>query len=349
MNSPLVEQFKRGGVSRDVRLTAAARSFPLIPEDQIELLHLLATDKDREIRNRAEEGLDAMSEEDLLGALKQASVSESVLDFYACRVESAPLQKAIVQNNVTENTTILRMIPGLVEENLEFVVVNQTRLIRYPAIIDALEAHDLLNADQRRRLKELKHDFKLDKEAMAVVSETGSLLKPGIVRDLEDGPEEDEVPAPKSKEEAIARYGADEGETEEKHKKNLASRIYAMNVAQKMVEALKGNREARMMLIRDRNRLVYSAVLASPKLTESDVGQISSMRNISPEVLRHIGKNPPWIKRYNITHELVRNPKTPPEIAMRLIQRLKDPDLKRLVKDRDVSEQVRRLAQNKVR
>ncbi len=36
MSSPLVTQFRRGGVSKDVRLTAATGALPLSPADQIE-------------------------------------------------------------------------------------------------------------------------------------------------------------------------------------------------------------------------------------------------------------------------------------------------------------------------
>ncbi len=71
MGSPLVDQFKKGGVSRDVRLTAATGALPLTPEDQIELLYLLTTDKDKEIQKKAEDSLEAMGEDDLLGALEQ--------------------------------------------------------------------------------------------------------------------------------------------------------------------------------------------------------------------------------------------------------------------------------------
>lgn len=35
MASPLVEQFRRGGVTRDVRLTAAVGLLPLKPMDQV--------------------------------------------------------------------------------------------------------------------------------------------------------------------------------------------------------------------------------------------------------------------------------------------------------------------------
>ena len=63
-----------------------------------------------------------------------------------------------------------------------------------------------------------------------------------------------------------------------------------MNAAEKMMKALKGEREARMMLIRDRNRTMWSAVLSSPKMNESDAGQIAKMRNVAPDVLREIAK-----------------------------------------------------------
>ena len=47
MGSPLVDQFRKGGVSRDVRLTAAGGLLPLKPIEQVELLFLLTRDRDR--------------------------------------------------------------------------------------------------------------------------------------------------------------------------------------------------------------------------------------------------------------------------------------------------------------
>ena len=46
------------------------------------------------------------------------------------------------------------------------------------------------------------------------------------------------------------------------------------------------------MLVRDRNRLVASAVLSSPKLTESEVEAFTKMGNVSEDVLRVIGDEP---------------------------------------------------------
>ena len=122
-----------------------------------------------------------------------------------------------------------------------------------------------------------------------------------------------------------------------------------MAPAHKMIKALKGSREARMMLIRDRSRTVWSAVLSSPKMNDADAEQIAKMRNVSPDVLREMSKNRQWVKRYSIAHELVKNPKTPPEVSSKLLVRLKDRDLKRLLRDRNVPEQIRRLAEKRTR
>ncbi|MGH9337604.1 MAG: hypothetical protein ACRD21_27965, partial [Vicinamibacteria bacterium] len=57
MSSPLVNQFKKGGISRDVRLTAASGALPLTPFDQVELLFLLTRDSDDEVASNARTSL----------------------------------------------------------------------------------------------------------------------------------------------------------------------------------------------------------------------------------------------------------------------------------------------------
>jgi hypothetical protein len=107
---------------------------------------------------------------------------------------------------------------------------------------------------------------------------------------------------------------------------------------------LKGSRQARMMLIRDRNRTVWGAVLSSPNMNEADAEAIVQMRNVAPDVLREVGKKREWTKRYKVAHELVKNPKTPPEISSQLLPRMAARDLKALTKDRNVPEMIRRQA-----
>lgn len=331
-------------------MTAASGALPLKPSDQIELLYLLTRDRDEEISGTAERSLLAVDDEALVGVLKDASVPEQVLAFYGERTEADDVQQAILRNPTTPDETVRILVPKLSETNLEFIVVNQTRLLRHTAIIEVLEANENLNSDQARRVRELKFDFKLDRPPEEPVA--ASPTEPEKL-DLGQGPAEEEGPPPKSKEEAQEHYTrAEEGELseeEEEERKSIFERLYTMTDAEKMMEALKGGREARMMLIRDRNRTVWSAVLTSPKMNESDAESIAKMRNVAPDVLREISKNRSWVKSYSVTHELVKNPKTPPEVSTKLLLRIKDRDLKGLVRDRNVPEQVRRIAQKRTR
>ena len=92
--------------------------------------------------------------------------------------------------------------------------------------------------------------------------------------------------------------------------------------------AMKGTKAQRSQLIRDSNKLVAAAVLSSPKLTESEVEAFAKMANVSEEILRTIAMNRSWAKNYGVIAGLTRNPKTPVAIAMQMVQRLNDRDLK---------------------
>jgi hypothetical protein len=127
-----------------------------------------------------------------------------------------------------------------------------------------------------------------------------------------------------------------------------AAQLATMSVMQKMKVATRGTREARAVLIRDPNRLVASAVLSSPKLTENEIEGFARMANVAEEVLRVIGMNRSWIKKYGVVANLVRNPKTPVGLSLQLLNRLTEKDVKMLTTDRNVPEPVRIAARKKV-
>ena len=125
-------------------------------------------------------------------------------------------------------------------------------------------------------------------------------------------------------------------------------RIQAMNVAQRIALAMKGSREERAILIRDSNKIVGVAVLSSPKLTDQEVETIAKMTSISDELLRIIAMTRAWVKNYPVMAALVRNPKTPVAIAMNLMPRLNERDLRLLSTDRNVAEILRTTARQKL-
>jgi hypothetical protein len=117
--------------------------------------------------------------------------------------------------------------------------------------------------------------------------------------------------------------------------------LSSLPIADRLKLATKGTREQRAQLIRDANRIVATAVLSSPKLSESEVQAFAKMGNVSEDVLRIIGTHRAWLKSYGVVHALTRNPKTPPAISMHLMHRLTEKDIKKLTTDRNVQEMLR--------
>ncbi|MGC1954492.1 MAG: hypothetical protein WA970_18365 [Gammaproteobacteria bacterium] len=133
----------------------------------------------------------------------------------------------------------------------------------------------------------------------------------------------------------------DDEERQQGEKICAAQEIYRLSTAERIKMALNGSREARSILIRDPNRDVAHAVLSSPRVCDAEIEAISSMRGASSAVLRVIGRDRDWPKRYGVRLNLACNPRTPLEVAIGLVSGLKKQDLRRLARDRNLPEQVR--------
>ena len=125
---------------------------------------------------------------------------------------------------------------------------------------------------------------------------------------------------------------------------SLIRRIMFMNTKDRMKLAMKGDREARSILIRDSNKVVCSAVVNNPRITEQEIENIATMRTVSDEVLRIISLNRAWARSYPIIHNLARNPRTPVPTVLTILNRIRTKDLQNLTQNRNVSEAVRRQA-----
>jgi len=125
---------------------------------------------------------------------------------------------------------------------------------------------------------------------------------------------------------------------------SLLNRIIKMGVKDRVKLGQKGDREARNILIRDPNKLVSSAVVNNPKITEQEVERIASMRSVSEDILRQLAMNRQWARVYNIQVNLARNPRTPIANSMSIMNRLQLRELMGLSKDRNVPEAVRKHA-----
>ena len=125
---------------------------------------------------------------------------------------------------------------------------------------------------------------------------------------------------------------------------SMIRRIMLMNTRDRIKLALKGDREARSVLIRDSNRVVSSAVVNNPRITDQEIENIAAMRTISDDVLRLISNNRLWARSYPIIHNLARNPRAPIATVMNVLPRIRTKDLQNLSQNRNVSDAVRRQA-----
>ncbi len=130
----------------------------------------------------------------------------------------------------------------------------------------------------------------------------------------------------------------------DEQRQNLYHQILHMTIPQKIRLAMLGNREARNILIQDRNRIICHAVLRSPKMAENDVLSYAQQRNLSQEVFTVLGKSKRWTKYYPVKLALTHNPKTPLHISLRFLDYLTERDLKALSRNKNVSSVLNRAA-----
>ena len=134
----------------------------------------------------------------------------------------------------------------------------------------------------------------------------------------------------------------EDGEAEEPE--GVIERLGRMGFSERLKAAIRGGRQIRSILIRDPNRMIATAVLSNPKVTDSEVETIARMANVSEDVLRGIGLNRGWMKNYSVVVGLSRNPKTPVGVSLNLLSRLSDRDLSMLASDRNVPQTLRAAA-----
>jgi hypothetical protein len=135
---------------------------------------------------------------------------------------------------------------------------------------------------------------------------------------------------------------------QEEERLSTIQKIARMTVSERVQTALKGSREERIILIRDANRIVSTAVLDSPKLSDSEAEAIALMKNVSEEVLRVVGAKREFAKNYAVIHNLVKNARTPIATSLGLLNRILTNDLRALARNKNVPEVLRKSAQRQV-
>jgi hypothetical protein len=131
---------------------------------------------------------------------------------------------------------------------------------------------------------------------------------------------------------------------EEQERLSPLQKIARMTVGERVKLAMLGNKEERSILIRDGSRVVYSAVLASPKLSDAEAETIAAMKNVQEGVLRELARKRKFIKNYGVVKALVNNPRCPLDISLTFLKNLMAPDLRFLSINKNVPDTLRKVA-----
>jgi hypothetical protein len=384
--NPVVKSIISGKAPPAARLAAARGLLPLPQADLLEALVHLGADNDPKVASAAQSTLKGQQPQDLLSVAKADDVAPAVLGYFASLSGAGrDLHEAVAGNDNTPDEAIALLARITADPSLlEFITLNEQRLIRTPGIIDAILLNPVRTAEAERRAKETRREF-FEKErgatqiaqelrargnsAAAEFFESAELASGAGALSVDDAwiiAQHIEVSDADIDDSWLAREFIEEMmiETPEQIAANaqavinaerlegdasperisLIRRIMFMTVKDRVKLAVKGDREARGILIRDSNKIVATGVIHNPRLTDHEVENIATMRTVAEEVLRLIGMNRAWARSYPIIHNLARNPRTPLATAVHILPRIRTPDLKSIGLNRNVSEAVRRQA-----
>jgi len=375
--SPAILRFVGAEIPREAKLLAARGTLPVPPKDLVDALYFLTRDPDPEIAQSAEQNLLGMPVGVLKGVLADAAAHPLILDFVARKLSlDSELQEAIALNRVTDDDTIVFQAGLPNKRVVDIISSNQLRILRTPKIVDALSENVLTGASVIDRV--LRFVAMETAKSMPAAPKKGEGMEVEIerVEGGEEGSEAlEEVPTVTGGEE-IEAVTIGEGEKyesgwasitfhedllkekafaseedQEEDSRSLYTKIQNMGVAEKVKLAIMGNGSARALLIRDSNKVVATAVIKSPRISEGEVEAISRSRAVSDEIIRYIANNKDWTKSYQIKLNLVNNTKTPLSETLKFINHLRDKELRDLSRSRNVPNQVataaRRLMQKR--
>ena len=383
--NPAVQAIVAGTAPHQARLAAASGFLPLPQSDLLEVLVVLQDVEDSEIAAAAKETLASQAADDLLTAARSSETSPAVLDYLAAfSKDNREIHEAIVLNNRTSDEAIAGLASTTSDSSLlDLIATNQQRLVRFPKIIDAILVNSDRSGEAERRARETRQEFfEKERGAQQIAQELRSRGNSAAAEffenaDLTGGLSVDDAWLIAQHIEGsdaeldnswlpTERYEELKLETQEERAANfkrvleserlevgelppervsLMRQLMFLNARDRMKLAMKGDREARGILIRDSNRMVATAVIHNPRVTDQEVENIAAMRTVADEVLRLIALNRNWARSYPVIHNLVRNPRTPVPTVLSTLPRIRTKDLKNLTQNRNVSEATRRQAQ----
>lgn len=341
--------FGEGVPAAKAMLLARGLAPGLSPADLVTGLYQASCSQSAAVAEAAVKSARELPEKILAGALVEA-LDPRVLDLFAELARNQPeLLQRILLNRHTADKTFVDLARTLRHEKLlEIIGQNEERLLRAPAIIEALYLNKHTRMSTASRAVELAVRNKIVLE-IAAYKEIAHAL--GTEPRYDDPMDQElaELAADEAFATAMAASG-DPDEVDEAHGKlddealRKKTSMLGLTVAQKIRLALVGSSYHRSMLLTDPNRVVAMAAIKSPGVKETEVIRVTQSRSANDDVIRYVASNREWLKLYQIKANLANNPKCPLPTAMRLLPFLRLNDLRSLSRSKNIASALRTAA-----
>ena len=371
----LVPVARRGQVGPDapppMRLMAAKALLPMAPEEMVTVVAYLGSCDDERLRGLAAQTAKDLPE-DLVGApLSSPTADPRVLDWFTRQLADAPkrIEKLIVSPALADET--VRHLAKTLRDAalLDLIAQNQMRILRSPAIIEALYFNPETRMSTISRAIEtaVRNGVRLTHiPGYKEIEESILGVAPKDEVQPEEGEEQDVTDADDALDATEAQgHGLDDETFSQVLRvatrddaaeaspvdgpaggRSLHKIIAEMSVSQKVRTAILGSEGARRLLVRDPKRVVAMSVLKSPRLTAKEITGYAQARAVHEDVIREIARNREWTRYYPTMVALVTNPKCPPQQALTFVKMLTARDLKGVSKDKEVPGFIARAAKS---
>ena len=310
---------------REMKLAAARGALPMSGPHLVTVLFVFCYGQDEELKSEALKTLRELSPQILTSAIKQADVIPEVLDMIArIRHRDPNVMQPLLTSRNLPLKTLLFLAERVSGETLEIIAANEQAMLKAPA----LKTMIINNPHAEKGLK-----AKLGWSPEPVVESRQQpeqvVLEQGQARPAAETSQEDDA-------------FCEEGEFSDFEHDDLSKyqKLLEMPVSEKIKMAMTGDKEWRTLLLRESNKLVTSAVLKNPRISESEVIMVAKNRASSDDMIRIILLNKEWVKHYEIKKALAVHPRTPLQKAMRFMGFLSEKDLKDISRSKQVPQAI---------
>ncbi len=355
--SSVVERILSGAAPRAARLAAARGALPLALGELAQIQIELRNDSDAEIAHAAQEALSQLSAASAVELANDRETPASVLLFLSRDLGRWPQAGQVLASRQSLDSETLHALCECSDaDTLSILSLNQVALASHSSLGATLHANPALPEGARGRLLDVLEEIEKAERLRQMLTATATearldgsqALQPARNPFLAALGIDAEVEA------LLPQLDIDIGELSEKSElmggleedddASVFTKLSKMNVGQKLRVALFGTAAERAILVRDSNRLVAASVVKNPKFTEQEAETVSKSRNVNDVVMRLVARHRDFGSNYSIQHNLVKNPRCPIDLALVFLARLNDRDVTLLLKNRNVSDAVRRQA-----